>query len=132
MMFTQMNQEMNEERGSAINPFLCVAMTMNPSMTVRDEEGNYIGAYEGSTLNPLRDIMTDYNRVRMTRMFSTGYASIEPLKGLKLKETISYDYTTQKIPDTITRLVRQALKVVVTPRQQKGLSNMENLSLLLL
>lgn len=96
MMFTQMNQEMNEERGSAINPFLCVAMTMNPSMTVRDEEGNYIGAYEGSTLNPLRDIMTDYNRVRMTRMFSTGYASIEPLKGLKLKETISYDYTTQK------------------------------------
>ena len=72
MMFTQMNQEMNEERGSAINPFLCVAMTMNPSMTVRDEEGNYIGAYEGSTLNPLRDIMTDYNRVRMTRMFSTG------------------------------------------------------------
>ena len=68
MMFTQMNQEMNEERGSAINPFLCVAMTMNPSMTVRDEEGNYIGAYEGSTLNPLRDIMTDYNRVRMTRM----------------------------------------------------------------
>lgn len=96
MMFTQMNQEMNEERGSAINPFLCVAMTMNPSMTVRDEEGNYIGAYEGSTLNPLRDIMTDYNRVRMTRMFSTGYASIEPLKGLKLKETISYDYTIQK------------------------------------
>ena len=96
MMFTQMNQEMNEERGSAINPFLCVAMTMNPSMTVRDEEGNYIGAYEGSTLNPLRDIMTDYNRVRMTRMFSTGYASIEPLKGLKLNETISYDYTTQK------------------------------------
>lgn len=96
MMFTQMNQEMNEERGSAINPFLCVAMTMNPSMTVRDEEGNYIGAYEGSTLNPLRDIMTDYNRVRMTRMFSTGYASIEPLKGLKLKETLSYDYTIQK------------------------------------
>ena len=96
MMFTQMNQEMNEERGSAINPFLCVAMTMNPSMTVRDEEGSYIGAYEGSTLNPLRDILTDYNRVRMTRMFSTGYASIEPLKGLKLKETLSYDYTIQK------------------------------------
>lgn len=28
MMFSQMNQEMNEERGSSINPFLCVAMTM--------------------------------------------------------------------------------------------------------
>ena len=119
MMFTQMNQEMNEERGSAINPFLCVAMTMNPSMTVRDEEGNYIGAYEGSTLNPLRDIMTDYNRVRMTRMFSTGYASIEPLKGLKLKETISYDYTTQKDSRYYNPLSSAGPKVVVTPRQQK-------------
>ena len=39
MMFTQMNQEMNEERGSAINPYLCVAMTMTPSMLVRDEAG---------------------------------------------------------------------------------------------
>ncbi|MEJ8763557.1 TonB-dependent receptor [Phocaeicola sp. HCN-40430] len=96
VMFTQMNQEMNEERGSSINPFLDVAMLMNPSMTVRDKEGNYIGAYPGTTFNPLRDILTDYNRTRMTRMFSTGYASIEPLKGLKLKETLSYDYTIQK------------------------------------
>lgn len=96
VMFTQMNQEMNEERGSSINPFLDVAMLMNPSMTVKDKDGNYVGAYPGTTLNPLRDILTDYNRTRMTRMFSTGYASIEPLKGLKLKETLSYDYTIQK------------------------------------
>ena len=87
---------MNEERGSSINPFLCVAMTMTPSMVVRDEEGNYVGAYDGTSLNPLRDILTDYNRVRMTRMFSTGYAAIEPIKGLKLKETLSYDYTIKK------------------------------------
>lgn len=96
VMFTQMNQEMNEERGSSINPFLDVAMLMNPSMTVKDKDGNYVGAYPATTLNPLRDILTDYNRTRMTRMFSTGYASIEPLKGLKLKETLSYDYTIQK------------------------------------
>lgn len=57
MMFSQMNQEMNEERGSSINPFLCVAMTMTPSMVVRDEEGNYVGAYDGTSLNPLRDIL---------------------------------------------------------------------------
>lgn len=88
MMFTQMNQEMNEERGSAINPYLCIASTMNPSMTVRDQDGNYVGAYAGSSLNPLRDMLTDYNRTRMTRMFSTGYASVEPLKGLILKETL--------------------------------------------
>ena len=96
MMFTQMNQEMNEERGSAINPYLCVAMTMTPSMLVRDEAGNYVGAYDGTQLNPLRDILTDYNRTRMTRMFSTGYAAVEPIKGLKIKETLSYDYTIQK------------------------------------
>ncbi len=96
MMFSRLNQELNEERTSAINPFYDVAVTMNPSMTVRDEAGNYVGAYEGSTLNPLRDILTDYNRTKMTRMFSTGYASVEPVKGLKIKETLSYDYNIQK------------------------------------
>lgn len=95
-MFSQLNQELNEERTSAINPYFCTAVTMNPSMTVKDENGNYIGAYPGTTLNPLRDILTDYNRTRMTRMFTTGYAQIEPIKGLKFKETVSYDYNIQK------------------------------------
>lgn len=96
MMFTQMNQEMNEERGSNINPFLCVAVSATPSMPVRDASGNYVGSYAGTNVNPLRDIRTDYNRSRMTRMFSTGYASVDIIKGLKLKETLSYDYTVQK------------------------------------
>lgn len=96
MMFTQLNQEMNEERGSAINPFLCAAITMTPSMLIRDAEGNYIGSEPGSNLNPVRDIHTDYNRSRITRLFSTGFASVELLKGLKLKEMLSYDYTIQK------------------------------------
>ena len=29
-------------------------------------------------------------------MFSTGYASVDIIKGLKLKETLSYDYAVQK------------------------------------
>ena len=57
---------------------------------------NYVGSYAGTNVNPLRDIRTDYNRSRMTRMFSTGYASMDIIKGLKLKETLSYDYTVQK------------------------------------
>ena len=96
MMFTQMSQDMNEERGSNINPFLCVAVSATPSMPVRDASGNYVGSYPGTNVNPLRDIRTDYNRSRMTRMFSTGYASVDIIKGLKLKETLSYDYTVQK------------------------------------
>lgn len=40
IMFSQLNQELNEERTSAINPFFDVAVSMNPSMTVRDENGN--------------------------------------------------------------------------------------------
>ena len=96
VMFSQLNQEMNEERGSSINPFLCVALNTTPSFSVRDAEGNYVGSYPSSNVNPLRDIRTDYNRTRMTRMFSTGYASIDIIKGLKLKETLSYDYNIQK------------------------------------
>lgn len=65
-------------------------------MPVRDASGNYVGSYAGTNVNPLRDIRTDYNRSRMTRMFSTGYASVDIIKGLKLKETLSYDYTVQK------------------------------------
>ena len=64
---------------------------MTPSMLVRDEAGNYVGAYDGTQLNTLRDILTDYNRTRKTRMFSTGYAAVEPIKCLKIKETLSYD-----------------------------------------
>lgn len=96
MMFTQIVQEMNEERGSSINPFLCAAVTMTPTMPVRDADGNYVGAEPGSDLNPLRDIRTDYNRSKMSRIFATGYGTLELLKGLKLKETLSYDYTIQK------------------------------------
>lgn len=96
IMFSQINQELNEERTSAINPFFCTAVTMNPSMLVRDENGEYIGAYEGTNLNPLRDILTDYNRTRMTRMFSTGYVQVQPVKGLVIKEMLSYDYNIQK------------------------------------
>ena len=96
VMFAHLNQEMNEERTSAINPFYDVAVTMNPSMLVRDEDGNYCGAYSGTNLNPLRDILTDYNRTRMTRMFSTGYVALKPVDGLTIKETVSYDYNIQK------------------------------------
>lgn len=96
MMFSQMVQEMNEERGSSINPFLCVALNTTPSFPVRDADGNYVGSYPSSNVNPLRDIRTDYNRSRMSRMFSTAYASVDIIKGLKLKETLSYDYNIQK------------------------------------
>ena len=33
VMFSQLNQEMNEERGSSINPFLCVALNTTPSFS---------------------------------------------------------------------------------------------------
>ncbi len=120
IMFSQMNQEMNEERGSSINPYLCIAATMNPSMTVRDENGNFTGAYPETSMNPLRDILTDYNRTRMTRMFSTGYASIEPLKGLKLKEMLSYDYTIQKDSRYLNPLSSSGIKTSTDAQTAKG------------
>lgn len=96
LMFTQINQEMNEERTSQINPFYCVAVTTTPSFPIYDAQDNYTGSYPGSNVNPLRDIRTDYNRTRLTRVFATGYGAVELVKGLKLKETLSYDYTVQK------------------------------------
>lgn len=96
IMFSQIAQEMNEERGSNINPFMVIGVTGTPSFPVRDENGNYVGSYPGTDVNPLRDIRTDYNRVRVTRMFSTGYATFKIVDGLKLKETLSYDYNIQK------------------------------------
>lgn len=96
VMFSQIEQEMNEERGSNINPFMVIGVTGTPSFPVRDEEGNYVGSYPGTDVNPLRDIRLDYNRSRLTRMFSTGYATFDIIEGLKLKETLSYDYNIQK------------------------------------
>lgn len=92
-MFSQMNREVNEEHRSSINPFLRIAMIMIPSMVVYNEEGNYAGAYDGTSLNPLCNIFTDYNRACMTRTSSTGYVAVEPIRGPKLKETLSYNYT---------------------------------------
>lgn len=120
MMFSQMNQEMNEERGSAINPFLDVAGLLNPSMTVRDENGNFIGTSEDDAMNPLRDILTDYNRTRMSRIFSTGYASIEPIKGLKIKETLSYDYNIQKDSRYLNPLSSSGIKTSNGAQTAKG------------
>ena len=96
IMFSQVEQEMNEERGSNINPFLVIGLSGTPSFPVRNENGDYVGSYPGTDVNPLRDIRTDYNRSRLTRMFSTGYASFNIIDGLKLKETLSYDYNIQK------------------------------------
>lgn len=96
VMFSQILQEMNEERTSQINPFYCIAVTTTPSFPVYGVDGNYVGSYPASKVNPLRDIRTDYSRSRLTRMFTTGYGTVDILKGLKLKETLSYDYTIQK------------------------------------
>ena len=96
LMFSQVNQEMNEERTSSINPFYCMAVATPPSYPVFNEDGSYANTYPGTNVNPLRDMRTDYNRVRMTRIFGTAHGAVEIIKGLKLKEVLSYDYSIQK------------------------------------
>lgn len=96
LMFSQVNQEMNEERTSSINPFYCMAVATPPSYPVFNEDGSYANTYPGTNVNPLRDMRTDYNRVRMTRIFGTAHGAVGIIKGLKLKEVLSYDYSIQK------------------------------------
>jgi len=90
LMFSQVNQEMNEERTSSINPFYCMAVATPPSYPVFNEDGSYANTYPGTNVNPLRDMRTDYNRVRMTRIFGTAHGAVE------IKEVLSYDYSIQK------------------------------------
>lgn len=98
VMFSQINQEMNEERTSASNPFFAIGAKVTPSDYPYNEDGTFSNNFPGNevTRNPLRDALLDYSRNRLTRIFSTGYASFDIIKGLKLKELLSYDYTTAK------------------------------------
>lgn len=98
VMFSQVNQEMNEERTSASNPFFALGAKVTPSDYPYNEDGSYSNNFPGNEVNrnPLRDALLDYSRNRLTRIFSTGYASVDIIKGLKLKELLSYDYTTAK------------------------------------
>lgn len=98
VMFSQLNQEMNEERTSASNPFFALGAKVTPSDYPYNEDGTFSNSFPGNEVNrnPLRDALLDYSRNRLTRIFSTGYAAVDILEGLKLKELLSYDYTTAK------------------------------------
>ena len=98
IMFSQINQEMNEERTSAANPFFAIGAKVTPSDYPYNEDGSFSNNFPGNEVNrnPLRDALLDYSRNRLTRVFSTGFASFEIMQGLKLKEMLSYDYTTAK------------------------------------
>lgn len=59
-MFSQVNQEMNEERTSSINPFYCMAVATPPSYPVFNDDGFLRQYLPGTNVNPLRDMRTDY------------------------------------------------------------------------
>lgn len=96
MMFIQISQEMNEECGFNINFFFCVVVFVIFFMFVCDVLGNYVGFYVGINVNLFCDICIDYNCSCMICMFFIGYVLVDIIKGLKLKEILSYDYIVQK------------------------------------
>lgn len=83
-----------------------MAVATPPSYPVFNEDGSYANTYPGTNVNPLRDMRTDYNRVRMTRIFGTAHCAVEIIKGLKLKEVLSYDYSIQKDARYFKRIKR--------------------------
>ena len=69
---------------------------------------------------------TDYNRVRMTRIFGTAHGAVEIIKGLKLKEVLSYDYSIQKDARYFNALSGRVPRAVAMPNRPKVLSNTGN------
>ena len=97
-ILSQISQNQNEERGSALAPFLTLAGYLTPSDYPYNEDGTYHESFIalGDGGSPLRDMKTDIANARITRMLTNGTLSYEIIDGLKLKENLSYDYTVQK------------------------------------
>lgn len=99
IMFSQIDQRMNDERTSFSNPFFAVGAMVSPSDFPYNEDGSYSNnfpGYGGGIANPKRDITLDYCKNRLTRIFATGNASVEIAKGLQITERLSYDYSIAK------------------------------------
>lgn len=98
IIFSQITQDLNEER-SGCSPFFMLPGYLTPSDYPYNEDGSAnLTFHSGSqgTYSILETMQTDINRVRITRMNANGSVGYEIIDGLKLKESLNYDYTLQK------------------------------------
>lgn len=97
IMFTSLNQDVYSEGTTYTSPFYSSVSKLSPSDPVYNEDGTYNqDLISLARRNPVLAAEYNYQREYVTRMFNTIYAEYEFIKDLKLKSTLSYDYSINK------------------------------------
>ncbi len=97
--FSQITQNLNEERGTLVGPYFLLGGYITPSDYPYNEDGSYNRTHNintSSEYNVIESMTNDINRAMITKLMTTGTLSYEIIDGLKLKESLNYDYTSQK------------------------------------
>ena len=94
---SKITQNLNEERGGC-NPYLLTAGYITPSDVPYAADGSYNRSFVYSTTveNVLETMKTDINRTNITRLMANGALTYDIIDGLKLKESVNYDFSSQK------------------------------------
>lgn len=100
MMFTSLTQDIYSEGTSYTAPFYASRSKVTPSDPVYNEDGSYNQALlSNKRRNPVLAAEYNYQREYVKRTFNTIFAEYEFIKDLKLKSTLSYDYSISKGKD---------------------------------
>lgn len=94
---SKVKQNLNEERGGC-NPYLLTAGYITPSDVPYAADGSYNRSFVYSTTveNVLETMKTDINQTNITRLMANGALTYDIINGLKLKESVNYDFSSQK------------------------------------
>jgi TonB-linked SusC/RagA family outer membrane protein len=93
LTFARINQATNSERSSYANPFMNIAATVLPSDQVYGADGEWSRSFPGNnSLNPKQSAELNKNNSKLTRSLNSVWGSYEFIEGLKLRQTLSYDY----------------------------------------
>lgn len=97
MLMSHVNQDVYSEGTSYTSPFYASRNCVVPSDAVYNEDGSWNREFiRNDDRNPLLSLTYDHRREYITRHFNTIYGEYEFIPNLKLKSTLSYDYTVNK------------------------------------
>lgn len=97
ILFASVNQDVDQEGLTYTSPLYSSRNGLVPSDPIYNEDGTWNRELiKNGDRNPLLAATYDYERSNLTRTFNTIYGQYEFIKGLKLKSTLSYDYTINK------------------------------------
>ena len=92
-MFTNSNQNVNNEGTSYASPIMCYAMTASPSTFPYNEDGSFSTNFPAlNGANPVQTETYNYNRSTVNRFLGSMAATWNIWDNLNVKEVISYDF----------------------------------------